>query len=557
MFAYLLPSLISAALGCSVQGVAPIVSTRDGVIVGTTSSVTGTTATVDKFLGIPFSEPPVGERRWAVPQPPKKWLGGLYTTAFKPSCIQTFTPKSQRSFVEQIYNNPPPEESEDCLYLNVWAPSRPVAPSEPPRAVLFWLYGGGLRFGNAGQPMYDGSHFAALENVIVVSVNYRTNVFGWPFFPAVTNLTERNLGLLDQRLALDWVQENIHAFGGDPKRVTIFGQSAGATSVDVLLTAYGRNSTPPFQAAIMMSGTYTWLPVANCNNTNYSAWNNFTGEIGCANATDQFACAKTKPATLIKDVQETFSASGFSGQACDNITFVSDPRLRRASGNFAPVPVISGTNVQDGSYYAIKAGSNVEKYMNATFNNRTELKAEILAAYPIGSEGRYDNLTQLTHIHTDWNFHCPALLLANDSTLHVPTYRYLYNATFPNTRITLPPSVVNSSNLTFPLEYQRAWHTSDIPLVFSTYEDLLFTPGAPITPEEIALSNTMRGAWASFAKDPSKPPIEGWRTVRNGGEGEEADVMSFGVDGGAGVGLVKDTTGKCGVWKEFFEDMHF
>lgn len=116
--------------------------------------------------------------------------------------------------------------------------------------VLVWIYGGGFKFGNAGQPIYDGSHFAALEDVIVVSINYRTNVFGFPLAPDITNLTERNLGLLDQRTALYWVQNNIEEFGGDPDRVTIFGQSAGGYSVDVLLTALWPDG-PPFQAGIM------------------------------------------------------------------------------------------------------------------------------------------------------------------------------------------------------------------------------------------------------------------------------------------------------------------
>ena len=116
---------------------------------------------------------------------------------------------------------------------------------------MFWIYGGALQFGNAGQPAYDGSYLASFEDVIVVSFNYRTNVFGFPASPELA-LTNRNLGFYDQRLALSWVQTNIAQFGGNPKKVTLFGESAGALSVDALITTSPKN--PPFRAAILQSG---------------------------------------------------------------------------------------------------------------------------------------------------------------------------------------------------------------------------------------------------------------------------------------------------------------
>jgi carboxylesterase type B len=226
-------------------------------------------------------------------------------------------------------------------------------------------------------------------------------------------VTERNLGLLDQRAGLDWVQQNIKNFGGDPKKVTIFGQSAGGTSTDILLTSYPSNSTPPFHAAIMMSGTISWLPIANCNNTNYSPWNNLTANVGCngTDATKVFECMKGKNVTEIKYAQEKYSIG--IQQACDNITLVSDPRLRREAGNFARVPIISGACVDDGSYYAVKSGPNVTDFFATTFPNKTELREKILAAYPLGSEGRVDNITLLSQIGTDWQFHCVSGFLSS------------------------------------------------------------------------------------------------------------------------------------------------
>jgi carboxylesterase type B len=297
-------------------------------------------------------------------------------------------------------------ESEDCLYLNVFAPKQSwktrIRKSRYP--VLYWIYGGGFNFGNAGQPIYDGSHFAALEDVIVVSINYRTNVFGFPIAPDITNLTARNLGLLDQRAGLDWVQRNIKAFGGDPKRVTILGQSAGGYAVDVLITAPWPNG-PPFHAGIMESGTYSYNPLPNCNDTSFGAWNALLDRLDCKNVTAPFACVMAKPAADIRYAQEKFNI-GF-GMAGDNVTIVCDPRLRREAGNFARVPVIGGSAAEDGSYYAAKNGTDIDRYFNTVFPNEPALKAKILEAYKLDpAEGRTDNISILTQIATDWNFHC-------------------------------------------------------------------------------------------------------------------------------------------------------
>lgn len=142
-----------------------------GVVTGTTTSLPAATATVNKFLGIPFAQSP--PERFGMPQRPGSC--DVNATAWKPACIQQFVgSKVVQAFTELIFNNPAPEESEDCMYLNIYAPSSP--PPADGRAVLFWIYGGALEFGNAGQQFYDGSWFAAYEDVIIVTTNYRTNV---------------------------------------------------------------------------------------------------------------------------------------------------------------------------------------------------------------------------------------------------------------------------------------------------------------------------------------------------------------------------------------------
>ena len=186
-------------------------------------------------------------------------------------------PESRRNFTIAAFNRGNPEESEDCLYLNVYAPATRATGCGRP--VLFWIYGGSLQFGTAGTFVYNGSFFAAYEDVIVVTVNYRTNVFGFPSSPELPP-TGQNLGFLDQRAGLDWVQRNIAAFGGDPKKVTIFGESAGGFSVDSLLTSYGPDSNPPFRAAILQSGQISFR--ASPPPVPFRSWHALAAGLNCS-----------------------------------------------------------------------------------------------------------------------------------------------------------------------------------------------------------------------------------------------------------------------------------
>ncbi|KAH0132935.1 alpha/beta-hydrolase, partial [Aureobasidium melanogenum] len=240
---------------------------------------------------------------------------------FKPACIQQFTyPLAAQQFAELVFNNPPPQESEDCLYLNIFAPATQSEDSKG-RAVMFWIYGGDLEFGNAGQPIYDGSHFAGYEDVIIVTTNYRTNVFGFPSSPELP-LSGHNLGFLDQRFALEWVQRNIHAFGGDPAKVTIFGESAGAFSVDTLLTSFPKGSNPPFRGAILESGQYSYRSAPPTSSV--PAWYNLTAELGCPGSFgSNLSCVRAASAT---DIQRIIDVNILTfNPVADNITLVSNP----------------------------------------------------------------------------------------------------------------------------------------------------------------------------------------------------------------------------------------
>ncbi|KAF2635669.1 alpha/beta-hydrolase [Massarina eburnea CBS 473.64] len=555
----LVAALISALAQIHVLGTSananqdlPTATIEGGIVIGTTTRLHGATVAVNQFLGIPFASAPIGTGRFSPPRP-TRWSGEIEAKEFGPACIQVFNPYESRDFIQDVFSPTRPEESEDCLYLNIFAPRQhtqghptPEKDSKRLLPVLFWLYGGGYKFGSTNLPIYSGAPFASLENIIVVSVNYRTNVFGFPISPAITNLTERNLGLLDQRAGLDWVQRNIAAFGGDPSRVTIFGQSAGAYAVDVLLTSpwgENRDSKPPFRAAIMQSGTYSYNPLGNCNDTLFTAWDSLLNHTNCTSSprspSAEYTCILNTPVPALRYAQEMYSIT--FGMAGDNKTIVCDPRLRRESGAFAHVPIIGGSNTQDGSYYATKNGTDITRYLNLLFPNETTLQTTILSAYALNpTQGRYDNISILTQIHTDWNFHCPALFLSNSSTRYIPTYRYLFNATFPNQRLsTLPDD-------RWPVSAQGAYHASEIPLVFSTYNR------TNATAAQKRLSDTMRGAWARFARDPWRAPMEGWGVSGVNG----SRVMVFGRDGGSAVQGGWDREGLCGVWKDYVWGKH-
>ncbi len=224
---------------------------EDGVVVKIDSgAVEGAAANgVDAFLGIPYAAPPVGELRWRAPQPMMPWSGVRLATAFGSDCSQA------PNVIEKIQTTP----NEDCLYLNVWRPAQGAAGRTGESAgrklpVLVWIHGGGFVGGGSSIPWYDGSKFAH-DGIVVVSLNYRLGRLGFFAHPAILATGERptgNFGFLDQIAALEWVQRNIAAFGGDPERVTLMGQSAGGASVLALLTSPAAQDL--FQQVVVLSG---------------------------------------------------------------------------------------------------------------------------------------------------------------------------------------------------------------------------------------------------------------------------------------------------------------
>ncbi|MED5543965.1 carboxylesterase family protein [Novosphingobium decolorationis] len=183
---------------------------------------------VTAYRGIPYGAPPVGARRWSPPEPAPAWQGVRDARRYGPACIQP-----------EMWQERAPDQSEDCLNLNVWTP-RKAGSHEAPLPVMVWIHGGGFVVGSNAMPVYDGAQFAR-RDVVLVSINYRLGLLGFFAHPALlaqsSDAPTGNFGLLDTVAALEWVKQNIAAFGGDPQNVTIFGESAGAAMVNDLMVS--------------------------------------------------------------------------------------------------------------------------------------------------------------------------------------------------------------------------------------------------------------------------------------------------------------------------------
>lgn len=219
--------------------------TRYGNLQGVTLTVKDTPRTVDAFFGVPFAKPPVGPLRFKDPEPPEPWSSVRDASCHPPMCLQKITSiQHVRHYLKGNFHFPP--ISEDCLYLNVFTPSDRDNNSHLP--VMVFIHGGGLVTGGAS--LFEGSALSVYEDVVVVTVQYRLGILG--FFSKGDEKVPGNFGVLDQVAALRWVQENIRNFDGDPGSVTIFGQSAGALTVSVLVMS--PMSKGLFHRAIAESG---------------------------------------------------------------------------------------------------------------------------------------------------------------------------------------------------------------------------------------------------------------------------------------------------------------
>jgi para-nitrobenzyl esterase len=314
------------------------VKTANGVIESTVPPSDG----VRSFKGLPFAEPPVGDLRWREPQPVKNWAGVRGADKFGPACMQRLSPGAD-------YWLRGDGMSEDCLYLNVWTPAKSSREKLP---VLVYIFGGGFQNGDGSEPRYDGERMAR-QGIVAVSLNYRTNIFGFFVHPELTRESPHhasgNYGLLDQVAALRWVQQNIAAFGGDPKRVTIAGESAGSISVSALMASpLSRNL---MAGAICESGAAIAslpprpLAEAEQNGEKFAA----------AAGADSLAALRAMTAQQLQDAAAKTQGIRFS-TAMDGY-FLSKTLTETAlAGEQARIPLLAGSNTEEQGPRAVLAG---------------------------------------------------------------------------------------------------------------------------------------------------------------------------------------------------------
>ena len=334
----LLPALVfSAAVVLPAFG-ADRVKTTNGTIESTAPPRDG----VRSFKGIPFAQPPVGDLRWREPQPVQNWPGVRNADKFGPTCMQRLSPNADYWFRGDGM-------SEDCLYLNVWTPAKSGREKLP---VLVYVFGGGFQNGDGSEPRYDGESMAR-KGIVAVSLNYRTNILGFFVHPELTRESPHrasgNYGLLDQVAALRWVQKNIAAFGGDPKRVTIAGESAGSISVSALMAS--PLSKDLMAGAICESGAAIAslpprpLAEAEQNGTKFAA----------VAGADSLAALRAMTAQQLQDAAAKAQGIRFS-TAMDGY-FLSKTLTEIAlAGEQAKVPLLAGSNTEEQGVRSVLAG---------------------------------------------------------------------------------------------------------------------------------------------------------------------------------------------------------
>jgi para-nitrobenzyl esterase len=452
------------------SGRGPVVHTADGWVQGKTAGA------MAEYLGIPYAAPPVGALRWQPPHPAASWHGIREATSFAPHCPQPPSPFGVAS------------TSEDCLYLNVFAPAGARGRDLP---VMVWIHGGALLVGESDD--YDPA--ALVRNgVIVVTINYRIGALGFLADAALASTLggpSGDYGLMDQQAALRWVQRNIRGFGGDPRNVTLFGESAGGESTLAQLVSPGARGL--FQRAIVESGTYELTQQSLVSAE--SAGAAFAAKVGCSS--DTAACLRSLPVSTILD-NEDFN--GYDPNI-DGAVLPQSIGSALASGQFSHVPVVIGTNHDEYRLFVglAEAGgappvtaANYVAAISTALGVPTSAATVIAGEYPLSD---YPSpAVALGAVGTDAIFACHAIIAEEDLSKYTPTYAYEFNDENAPDRY-LP---------SFGFPYGAA-HAFEIQYLF----DLSNTPypGILSGPQQ-QLSRVMKRYWTNFAK--TGVPATGW-----------------------------------------------
>ena len=465
------------------------VRTESGLVAG----APGAHPSVTVFRGIPFAAPPVGPKRWQAPEPPRKWDGVRVATQFGASCIQTIVQEKKPWTYEFMAHG---DVSENCLFLNIWTAAGSAAEKRP---VFVYLHGGANTEGSGSIDAYDGEGLAR-KGVVMITVNYRLGVFGFFTHPELTkesgNHASGNYALLDQIEALKWIRRNIAAFGGDPARITVAGQSAGAFDISCLVASPLAKGL--FQRAILESGGVAGggntkpLPAAEDDGVKFATAKgaHSLAELRAMKAADIFAAVPNGPRF---------------GPVVDGYVLPLSPRDAMAAGKINDVPTIAGANADEGG------ASPNPKVSAAQFKTQAQrygdLTAEFLKDYPVATDA--DACLQANESARDRQRVSLDLWAASRAeTSKSNAYVYFYNHVLPG-----PDS-----------GQYGAFHTSEVPYVLNT----LTRSDRPFTADDRKVAETLSSYWANFAAngDPNGKGLPHWPSAKE----QPAMVMQLGDD---------------------------
>ncbi|XP_040853193.1 cocaine esterase-like isoform X1 [Ochotona curzoniae] len=465
----------------------PIRTTHSGQVQGSLVHVEGTNVGVHTFLGIPFAKPPLGPLRFAPPEPAEVWSGVRDGTSHPAICPQDMVAMNTQT--QKLLNLTLPSilMSEDCLYLNIYVPAHAREGSKLP--VMVWIHGGSLTIGMAS--LYDGSALAAFEDVVVVTIQYRLGVLG--FFSTGDQHASGNWGYLDQVAALRWVQQNIAHFGGNPDRVTIFGESAGGISVSSHVLS--PMSQGLFHGAIMQSGVVL-LPRFILNSSD--AISTMVANLSACDHGDSealVACLRDKSEEEMLNITKAFKI--ISG-VVDGAFLPKHPLELLSSANFQPVPSIIGVNNDEYGWiipsslglYATQ--KEVDRKTMRTFVQRPlahmmlppEFGDMLMEEYLGDTEDPQTLKIHFLEMMGDLIFLIPALQVAHLQRCHSPVYFYEFQHRPSFFQDTKPPHV-------------KADHGDEVLLIFRNF---FRATQVTLTEEEELLSRRMMKYWANFAR---------------------------------------------------------
>ena len=482
-FSILIAVFALAFASASLAQNSPTARTQAGTVQGTV--VDG----IRVYKGIPFAAPPLGNLRWAPPQPPKPWRGVKKTVAYAPACMQNV-------IVEPALGLDATPISENCLYLNVWTPAKSSRDRLP---VMVWIYGGGFTIGGTSMPQYDGLNLAK-KGVVYVSVAYRLGPLG---FLADRELSEAqgghsgNYGLLDQIAGLKWVKRNIAAFGGNPDKVTIFGESAGGISVSMLSASPLAKGL--FEGAISESGG-SFAPARHDGDAGENVPTLAQAEQTGAAFLSKLGVSSIADARKLS-VQDIYKhmGPGLGGwwPNFDGYVLLGDQYKLYEEGKYNNTPILVGTNADEGALFV--ASTTMQKFKESVDTGYGEFAHNILTVYPDNSEKQA--LRSARDLARDINFgwstwSWPRL---QNSSGGDKAYVYYFNHR------------PNYPHLPRFADWGPA-HGSEISFVFGN-----FTKGMPATPEDKKVSAQLMSYWTNFAKygNPNGKNLPEWPAFTN------------------------------------------